>query len=339
MDTLLKNQSNDAETDAIDCVILWVDGNDPEHFKKRQAYIASAGKKPPAQSGNSRFGQINEIEYTCSSILRFIPWVRNIYIVTDNQIPEFLKEPTLKHDAKEKIKVIDHAVIFKGFEQHLPTFNTRTLQAMIWRIPGLSEKFIYFDDDIMLCRPQPKEAFFRNNIPVTAGQWALQTHLGPIGKIKSFIKQLRGKINSKARASHTLGQEKSAQLARMKLHFLRLPHTPKPLLKSMMASFYDSDEKIEQQIKDRFRTSSQHNPIALATYRALKKNVCLIDNQIEHILFKTETDNTVKTNKKLHRASQSEKVGSICIQSLDQGKEDVKAMTLDWLDTNIGRLS
>ena len=74
-----------------------------------------------------RYGQINEIEYCVNSILKFAPFVRNIFIVTDDQTPDFLSDPVRAQNEFPNVSVIDHKVIFKNYPQYLPNFNSRLL--------------------------------------------------------------------------------------------------------------------------------------------------------------------------------------------------------------------
>ena len=97
----------------IDAVITWVDGNDPGHKAKMQSYLEN---KPVVDDKTikMRYGQINEIEYCVKSILKFAPFIRNIFIITDDQTPDFLSDPVLAKKEYPNVSVIDHKVIFKN---------------------------------------------------------------------------------------------------------------------------------------------------------------------------------------------------------------------------------
>ena len=74
----------------IDAVILWVDGSDENHIRKSSQYVEN--KSLLDKKGFlTRYLQVDEIEYCVKLIQRFAPYVRNIFIITDNQIPSFLK--------------------------------------------------------------------------------------------------------------------------------------------------------------------------------------------------------------------------------------------------------
>ncbi len=69
-------------------------------------------------------------------------------MVTDNQIPKnFLK---LKDKASERgvnLELVDHKVLFRGYEEYLPVFNSQTIETVLHRVPNLAEYFVYFNDD------------------------------------------------------------------------------------------------------------------------------------------------------------------------------------------------
>ncbi|WP_026069223.1 stealth family protein [Legionella tunisiensis] len=145
--------------ESIDAVITWVDGIEPAYQEKLSHYLSQNTVHSEA-SAKTRFHQIGELEYCITSLFRFAPWLRTIYIVTDNQIPPLLSK--LAGTCYEhKVRLIDHKVIFSGFDNFLPTFNSRTIETLLWRIPELSEKFLYLNDDFVLVKPVLPKDFFK----------------------------------------------------------------------------------------------------------------------------------------------------------------------------------
>ena len=135
----------------IDIVIAWVDGNDLELKKKRHKYLT--GEDASDAVSATRFASNNEIYYNIASILKYVPFCRHIYVVADSQRPEFIDEFAAQGlCAADKIRVVDHREIFRGFEEHLPTFNTRSIESMLWNIEGLSDYFIYLKIGRASCR-------------------------------------------------------------------------------------------------------------------------------------------------------------------------------------------
>ena len=140
----------------IDVVIAWVDGNDPKLKQKRMQY---QGKTQASDAvSDTRFASNHEIYYNVASILKYVPFCRHIYIVTDGQQPQWIDD--FVQDgmcAAGKIRIVDHREIFTGYEQYLPTFNTRSIETMLWNIQGLSDYFFYLNDDFFFNAPAQLE--------------------------------------------------------------------------------------------------------------------------------------------------------------------------------------
>src|SRR5690606_9013586 len=111
-----------------------------------------------------------EIEYCVASILRFAPWFRRIHIVSDAQTPALVQR-VRRSEWRDRIRMADHREIFRKFERHLPTFNSRSIISLLWRIPELAERFVYFNDDMALLQPVRERDFFRDGRVVLRGQW------------------------------------------------------------------------------------------------------------------------------------------------------------------------
>ena len=135
----------------IDLVYLWVDGNDPVWLKKRQPYL----KKEINTTG--RYQDNQELKYSLRSIDKHLPWIRKIFIVTDNQVPPFLD---VSHP---KIEIVDHSTLLP--KSILPTFNSSVLDYFIYKIPDLSEHFLYANDDMFVNADLPPSFFFKTVFP------------------------------------------------------------------------------------------------------------------------------------------------------------------------------
>ena len=166
----------------IDAVITWVDGNDPLHQRKMSLAATSEKKQ---KNNLNKYKEAGEIYYCVQSIIKFAPFIRNIFIVTDNQVPLFIKNKKV-HD--ERIKVVDHKEIFKGLEEYMPTFNPRCIDALLHRVPGLSERFIYFNDDMFLIKTtQSKDWFTVAGEPVLRGNGLSHTIRCGTKKLQNYF--------------------------------------------------------------------------------------------------------------------------------------------------------
>ena len=63
-----------------------------------------------------------------------------------------------------KLNIVKHSDYIPS--QYLPTFNSHTIELNIHRIKGLSEFFVYFNDDMFLTRRAKPTEFFKNNLTV-----------------------------------------------------------------------------------------------------------------------------------------------------------------------------
>ncbi|BFZ05151.1 hypothetical protein BsWGS_08190 [Bradybaena similaris] len=104
----------------------------------------------------SRFEDNEELRYSLRSIEQFAPWVRHIFIVTNGQIPYWLNLDN------PRLTIITHDEIFLN-SSHLPTFSSPAIEANIHRIPGLSDKFLYLNDDVMFGSPVWPDDFFSHS--------------------------------------------------------------------------------------------------------------------------------------------------------------------------------
>lgn len=136
----------------IDLVYLWCDGNDPQFVDQKKVRMNDVGlREDPQNTGDVRYVQFDELKYSLRSVLKNIPWIRNIFIVTNNQRPSWLKNHS-------KITIIDHTEIVPS--NFLPTFSSCCIELFITQIPGLSEKFLYANDDMFFYRTLKPSDFF-----------------------------------------------------------------------------------------------------------------------------------------------------------------------------------
>lgn len=138
----------------VDFVILWVDDRDPVWQKKKMEYTGAG-----VSEGNTgaRYRDWDTLKYWFRGVEKFAPWVRNIYFVTDDQKPDWLN---MDHP---KLKWVKHTDFIP--DQYLPTFSAHPIEWNLHRIEGLSEHFVYFNDDVFLIKDTKKQDFFRNGLP------------------------------------------------------------------------------------------------------------------------------------------------------------------------------
>jgi hypothetical protein len=256
--------------DAIDVVIAWVDGADPEHRAKRKRYLADPGgnaEPEPVASNERRFSDNDEIRFCLRSIRNYAPWVRTIWLVTDNQFPAAIDRAIAE---RENIRVVDHREIFGGYEHLLPTFNSYAIETMLWRIDGLADRFLYFNDDMMLVGPVEPTDFFSDNGKVKLrGRWS------------NWNEQLeRG--NPFFGSTKLLGAE---MLGYTSDHFFSSGHMTYPLLRPVM-------EELFEKFQPAFLTN--------AAYRFRNRNQFWPISAHDHLLLKSDRARVVKPSNSAH---------------------------------------
>lgn len=138
----------------IDIVVTWVDGDDPVWQNKKAKYT---GVKISDGNTAARYRDLGTLKYWFRGIEKFAPWVRYVYFVTDDQKPAWLN---LDHPKLKWVKHTDYIP-----EQYLPTFNSHVIEWNLHRIDGLSENFIYFNDDVFLIKKTNPSDFFVDGKP------------------------------------------------------------------------------------------------------------------------------------------------------------------------------
>lgn len=135
----------------IDFVITWVDGSDPEWLKEKQKYL------PETDTDPNRFRDWGLLKYWFRGVEKFAPWVNKIHFITWGHIPEFLD---VNHP---KLNIVKHEDYLKT--EYQPTFNSNAIELSMHKIKGLSEHFVYFNDDMYLIKNVSQNDFFKEGIP------------------------------------------------------------------------------------------------------------------------------------------------------------------------------
>jgi hypothetical protein len=255
-----------------DIVITWVDGADPELKAKRDRYLG--GSRVPLH-GNGinphRWLCSDELNYCLRSIANNAPDVRRIWIVTDGQTPTLWDLPPA---FIAKISIVDHQEIFAGYEAMLPTFNSISIETFLWRIPGLSERFIYFNDDVFLTQRVELADFFTETGPVMRGSWVDYSHLPECGNSRSEAALLNhyNQIEAANLAGYDAGQ------------MFVSAHVVHPMQRSIMAElFTDHHDQFVRNIAFRFRCTAQFLPQSLHNHHCLKNRLGRIHGPHDHI--------------------------------------------------------
>ena len=141
----------------IDIVVLWVDGSDPEFISEKQAVTGKVAFTNQDIDGDQRYRDYGTLHFWFRMIEKHAPWVNNVYLITNGQKPDWLN---LEHP---KLKLITHREFMP--EAYLPSYNSSAIELNIHRIEGLSEHFIYFNDDMFMIKDTQPSDFYKNGQP------------------------------------------------------------------------------------------------------------------------------------------------------------------------------
>nr|WP_255222247.1 stealth family protein [Nocardia otitidiscaviarum] len=197
----------------IDIVFSWVDGSDPE-FRARRAGMMAQVVVGEGDEADARIRQIDELRYALRAVYKNAPWIRRIFIATDSAVPEWLVE-----DPKVTIvRAVDHFSDRSG----LPIFNSHAVECQLQHIEGLSEHFLYSNDDMFFARPVRPSMFFT---PAGVSRFIeADTRIGP-----GSNNERRSGFENAARVNRALLRQRFGHVITR-----HLEHTPVPLRRSVL---------------------------------------------------------------------------------------------------------
>lgn len=132
----------------IDIVYTWVDDSWPGYREQLVRHAGNAHDRNPNRTRDN----LDLLKYSLRSLAAYCPWAGRIHLVTAApQIPRWLNM------AADGIVPIHHEAIL----EQLPTFNSFAILSALHRIDGLSERFLYIEDDMLFGAPVAVGDFLR----------------------------------------------------------------------------------------------------------------------------------------------------------------------------------
>lgn len=153
----------------IDFVITWGSNDDPEWKKLYEYYSAKAGRT--VDSSIYRYRDWDMLHFLFRGIEKFASWVNKVYFVTNAHPPKWMNT---KHP---KLIVLNDKDIVPS--QYMPTFSCFPIEFNFHRIEGLSDKFVYFCDDMFIIDNVFPTHFFRNGLPCDMAIMSAVCHTKP----------------------------------------------------------------------------------------------------------------------------------------------------------------
>ena len=303
----------------IDAVITWVDGSEPNYKLKLEENLKNKNII------NRQYLQANEIDFCVASIIKFAPFVRKIFIVTDKQKPKF---SGIRHMVSlEKIEIIDHEEIFRDNLDCMPSFNIRSIDALLFKIKNLSDKFIYFNDDMFLIRETNKKDWFKDNKAVLTGSWS-KTYNKQL--IKTIAQRIKNLLN--IRPSFNAAQSKAANIVGFHNKYFKSFHCGRPQIKSVIKDFYNKNpQRLTNQIKYKFRDGRQYMPYSLCWHLLIKENLYVESSSNKLVeINKSRNLSAKKLEKILRSIDLKAEVKFLNIQDLNMAEPETQQVFQNW---------
>lgn len=316
----------------VDAVITWVDSTDVIWQNNINKFLEHKVDWNNSETINA-YHSLDEIEITVTSILKNAKFIKNIYLVTDNQQPKnFDKLQNIAKKCKVNLMIIDHKIIFKGYEHYLPTFNSLSIESLIYKIPNLNEHFLYLNDDFFLMKEIEMEDFFIDSKPIIRGEWSSFYENQLIRKfalkIKSFFKKVDPNKNG-----YKLWQQNTAKLLGFK-KYVRIDHTPVAMKKSTLEAYFKANPKsLENNVKFRFRNHTQFLITSLSNHLEIQKNTFVLKNNFNLSYY--QSYNYLKIVFKLFWFDRDATKKFMCFQMLVIANKKTLSYILNWIDKKL----
>lgn len=260
----------------IDFVVTWVDMDDPkwkDEFSKYSGKIDNTVN----ESSEARFRDNGFLKYWFRGVDKFAPWVRKVHFVTSGQKPDWLN---VNHP---KLNLVSHKDYIP--EQYLPVFNSNMIEIYMHKIPGLSEQFVYFNDDFYITNHLSPERFFEDGLPKDIAAFRTNSGLSQYERMlknnirlinkhfdkKEVFKKDASKwydpsYGSRGRLNHLLKYYN-------KFITLRTPHNAQPFLKSTFEDVWEHcGEELKEMSKRRLRNDKDYTPELFKTWQICSSN-------------------------------------------------------------------
>lgn len=263
----------------IDFVVTWVDGNDSNWQNKKKRYMPQSSKIDNNSSSEARYRDWNIFKYWFRGVEKYAPWVNKVFLITDEQVPDFLVKD------HPKLCIVDHKDYIP--KDYLPTFSSHPIELNIHRIKGLSEHFVYFNDDMHIINSVSPDDFFKDGKPLSSAILNAITGVGheviqniTLNDVSIINKYFNKKNVLFSNKSNWFSLKNGPKLLRT---FLLMPwnyfpgfvedHLPNSYLKSTFESVWDKEGDFLHEVSQRkFRDSKDVNQWLMKYWQLASNN-------------------------------------------------------------------
>ena len=253
----------------IDFVVTWLDSSDIEWQKD---YIKYKGVNQNGDQSFARFRDWDLFKYWFRSVETYAPWVNKVFLITNGTFPKWI------NPNHPKLVLVKHSDYIP--DKFLPTFNSCTIELHMNRIKGLSEHFVYFNDDCFINAPISPEYYFKDGLPCDSNRetfYNVPTY-NPIDRFSIYISMMVdiGVLNSHFNRREVWRQSpkrwfgghlgKGGILTSLLLHRkdvfvgFNYKHVEQPYLKSVFNEVWEIESGMLEESCTRFREEVILNP-------------------------------------------------------------------------------
>lgn len=226
----------------MDIVITYCNQNDYFWKKEYDNAITNTNDVIHDANDHNRYLDMNTLQYLLRSIDTYVSDVKNVFLVvsSNTQVPKWINRKT--------VKVVYHEDFIP--KKYLPTFSARTIETFLHLIPGLNEKFLFFNDDMIILQKCGESDFFTDDggIKVNFVTDTVYKRTNKENKVYGFVYH-----------RDCVEGAKKAGVVWDSLDIIRTDHGPYPLYKSIYEIFYnDIKDNLDEYITT-FRSDREVN--------------------------------------------------------------------------------
>lgn len=310
----------------IDFVVTWLDANDPnwqvEYHKYRGEKVIKEDK--------GRYRNWDFFRYWFRAVENYAPWVNKVFLVTNGKNPDWI------NPNHPKLVLVKHSDYMP--EKYLPTFNSRAIELNFHRIEGLSEHFVYFNDDMFINTPVKPEYYFKKGLPCDSNEETLfySPYWDPKNKFSTKISIYcdiailnyhfnRRRIVKEAPIKwygfhlSAVGWFTSILISfTQRFQFFTWRHYEQPMLKSIIKEIWDIEGEMADKSCTRFRQDVSFNPYIIRYWQFAKNKFypMRLSNGKHYTLGVANIDTIIK-------ALNGKKIHSICLNDGPRCEDEV----------------
>jgi len=264
----MSSTSSKNQIPSIDFVYTWYNSADEATRRIREEILAKYEERSDTSSDakfKGRYQDNDELKYSLRSVAKYAPWVRKIFIVVGDGQPL----PGWLNPYHPKIQIVRHSQFYPSDDSKLPTFNSLSIESCLHRIRGLSDFFVYFNDDIFLGNEVWPGTFVNNwgQAKIWIDEW--RTNEGHVSSNDDGHTAAEKNTNNLLRELVRNRKSESSIIGKTMLHMVKV------MTKQMMGTAEDAaPDRFHSLRHQQFRSRKSISPIMFASMLCVLRGHC-----------------------------------------------------------------